>query len=245
MKSSKSILITGAGARIGARLAEQLHAAGYNIIVHHRSGADKATKLCNKLNALRANSATPLFADLQTADDCKQLIASCNKLGDLNGLIHNASSFFTTPITDATENDWNNLFNSNAKAAYFLATAAHAALKQNNGWIINISDINSYRALKNYSIYCSAKAALNAITKSLALEMAPNVRVNAIAIGTAIWPEGDNAPSAAEKNSYISKLPLKRMLTPDDVAATAIFLTQQAVITGQILTIDSGKSLLC
>jgi pteridine reductase len=244
MKSSKSILVTGANARIGAKLAEKMHAEGFNIIIHYRSNEDQAQKLENKLNQLRANSAKIACADLQTQQECHDLLEQCNSIGKLTGVIHNASSFYKTEITTANDSDWDDLYNSNAKAAYFIAQAAYPQLKQHTGWIINISDINTFKPLKNHSIYCSAKAAQNAITKSLALEMAPNVRVNAIAIGCTIWPEGDNAPDAAEKNAYIASLPLKRMLTPDDVCAAAMFLAEQPTITGQILVVDSGKSLV-
>ena len=244
MKSSKTILVTGASARIGAVIADQLHATGYNIIIHYRSQHDAAEKLCQRLNQTRKDSAAIIQADLQTAQDCAQLIeASVKIFSGLHGLIHNASSFFATPTAQPKEDEWNNLFNSNAKAAYFLACHAYAELKANNGWIINISDINAKTPLKNYSIYCAAKAAQNSVTQSLALEMAPNVRVNAIAIGTTIWPSDNNATTATEKSAYINSLPLKRMVSPTDIAQAVMFLAEQETITGQILTIDSGKSI--
>lgn len=235
-------LITGSARRIGACIAEIFHRAGYQIVVHYRHSAQDAQTLTYKLNQIRTQSAIALSADLNNADHYAKLILDAYHTWQrLDVLINNASSFAPTPVETTTQQDWENLFNSNLRAPFFLSQHAARFLSENKGNIINIVDIHAHSPMKNYPIYSCAKAGLAMLTKALALELAPHIRVNAVAPGCVIWPEGVNALSETAKADILSQTLLKRQVNPQDIANTALFLAKQVAITGQIISVDGGR----
>lgn len=241
----KVALVTGAAKRIGAEIARQLHAAGFNVVVHYNKSAKTAQALIDELNKTRANSAVCLQADLNDQAQINQLAK--NSIGiwqRLDLLVNNASSFYPTPIGNATEEDWNNLINSNLKAPFFLAQHLAPALKQTRGCIINIADIYAERPLKKHSIYSIAKAGNVMLTKSLAQELAPEVRVNGIAPGAILWPETEELTSADNKEKILSQIPLQERGQALDIAKAILFLAKDPpYITGQIIAVDGGRSI--
>ncbi len=241
-EASQVALITGSARRIGAIIAENLHTAGFNVAIHYRHSKTQALALAKKLNAKRAHSAITLQADLSSANASEELIQSCiDQFDRLDCLINNASEYFPTPIGQATEDDWQRLFSSNAFAPFFLAQAAKVFLQKSKGSIINLIDINAHKPLKNYPIYCAAKAALKMLTQSLALELAPTIRVNGIAPGNTIAAEGPNELSPEAQQLLLQENLLQRQVDPNDIAATVLFLHQNKSITGQIVNIDAGR----
>lgn len=243
--SAPVALITGGARRIGAAIAENLHQAGFNIILHYRHSAADAETLANKLNQQRPASAITLAADLNHLHEIQQLahrtLAAWQRL---DVLINNASSFFSTPLDKATEDQWNDLMNSNLKAPFFLAQAFAGTLRSHAGCIINIADIHADRPLRQHPIYCAAKAGNVMLTKSLARELAPQVRVNGIAPGAILWPEQEGATTTSAQQDILQKIPLERSGDPLDIARTVNFLVLDApYITGQIITVDGGRSL--
>lgn len=245
MSIQKVVLITGAAKRVGAVVARKLHAQGMNIAVHYRSSANDAQALCAALNQERAHSAIALPADLNDTSHLPKLVdATVAEFGRLDVLINNASSFYPTPIGKATEQNWNDLIGSNVKAPFFLAQAAAPHLTKTNGCIINMVDIHAQQPLKNFTVYCIAKAGLVMLTKSLAKELGPHIRVNAIAPGPVLWPDNDPEFDKSLHEKVISRTALKRSGSPDDIANTALFLIQYAnYVTGQIIAVDGGRSL--
>ena len=241
--SSPTILITGAARRVGAAIARTLHGAGANVVLHYRSSIADAEQLARSLNSIRASSASALAADLGNRDALIELVTQANlQFGRLDGLVNNASSFFKTPVGSIDETMWNQLIDSNLKGPLFLSQAAAPYLARQNGAIVNITDIHVDRPLKGYAVYTSVKAGLAALTRSLAIELAPQVRVNAVAPGAIVWPE-DGSFSAAERASIISRTPLQRSGTEEDIARTVKFLLFDApFITGQIINVDGGRS---
>ena len=245
MSNHKVALITGAARRIGAALVKQLHTAQYNIIIHYHHSDEAAQQLCRHCCATRTHSAVALPANLNKLTDIKNLIIQAQQAwGRLDVLINNAARFYPTTISETTEDEWHDLFSSNLMAPYFLAQAAYPYLQQTQGCIINLSDANASRPLKNYGIYSSTKAALNTLTQSLAIEFAPIIRVNAIAPGPTLWPEGKGKLSETDKEKVLNKTPLNKQADIKDITQTALFLIQNKHITGQIITIDGGKSLV-
>ena len=242
MLNNKVVLITGAAHRIGATTARMLHAQGMNIILHYRHSRDAAEKLQQELQTQRADSVSLLQADLLETDQLTDLIEQAIKIwGKLDVLINNASSFYPTPMESATEEQWNDLMGSNVKAPFFLSKAAAKHLKQQNGCIVNIVDIHAERPLKEFPIYSMAKAALVMMTKSLACELGPEVRVNAVAPGAILWPE--NLEEDA-KEKILSRTFLKRKGEPEDISKAILFLIKDApYMSGQVLTVDGGRSL--
>ncbi len=238
-------LITGAARRIGAAIARALHHRHYNVIVHYRNNKADAETLVRELNTLRAHSAISLHADLNSMDDIDLLAANAKIVwGKISLLVNNASSFYPTPVPEATEAQWNDLFNSNAKAPFFLSQALSSTLKNERGCIINITDINAERPLEHHSIYSMAKAANTMLTKSLAKDMAPFVRVNGIAPGAILWPEKHTEIDAAQQQQMLDKIPMQTLGTPNDIANTVVFLAKEApYITGQIISVDGGRTL--
>lgn len=239
----KAVLITGGARRIGAEIARSLHAEGANISLHCRSSKSEAEQLCAEFNATRDNSAQVLQLNLDHTDQLPQLIEQAvlfhNKL---DVLINNASSFYPTPVGSITENDWENLFNSNLKAPLFLSQAAMPHLQHTNGCIINMVDIHAYRPMRKHPVYCAAKAGLAMLTQSLAREMGPDIRVNGVAPGAVLWPEQDMQDST--KNHILERTALKRPGSPADIANAILFLIRDAnYITGQIIPVDGGRSL--
>ena len=237
------ILITGGARRIGAQIARTLHAAGARIVVHYRSSTAAAKELGAELNAARPGSAALFAADLRRDEAPEQLIgAAVGHFGRLDALINNASTFYRTPVGQITHAAWNDLMGSNLRAPLFLAQAAAPHLAKQRGVIINVIDIHGLRPLKGYPLYSIAKAGLAMLTRSLARELGPGVRVNGIAPGPVIWAEHDLDDSM--KREIIAKTALKRAGSPQDIARTALFLIRDApYITGQIIPVDGGRSI--
>lgn len=235
-------IITGGAKRIGAAIARGLHENGFNILLHYRSSANAAQTLIDELNANRAESAHTFAADLHDTSRIPALIDYCiESYGRLDLLINNASTFYPTPIELIEEEFWNDLVGSNLKAPAFMVKAAAPHLRAHQGSIINIVDIYARRPLGNHPLYCAAKAGLEMLTKALAQDLAPEIRVNAIAPGAILWPEAGN--SEIEQSDLISRIPLARMGEPNDIAKTVLFLASNApYITGQTIAVDGGRS---
>ncbi len=237
------LLITGGARRVGAQIARTLHGAGASVLLHYRTSAADATHLAAELNTLRPGSVAIHAADLHAADAPAALVAAAlREFGHIDFLINNASVFYPTPIGQISGVQWDDLFCSNVKAPLFLAQAAAPSLRERGGLIINMVDIHGLRPLRGHPVYSAAKAALAMLTRALALELGPEIRVNGIAPGPILWPEG--AMNDALKEEIIAKTALKRHGTPGDVARTALFLARDApYITGQIIAVDGGRSI--
>ena len=236
-------LITGAAKRIGSHTTRTLHAAGYNIIIHYRSSRDEADTLADFLNDQRADSACVAQADLNDSNSYQQLVDEAHaQWSRLDVLVNNASSFYPTPVGDMNMDNWNDLVNSNMRAPLFLSQAATPYLKQNAGCIINMVDVHAQRPMKDHPIYCAAKAGLVMITMSLAKELGPEIRVNAVAPGAILWPDNDMPDDT--KTTILDRTALKRPGEPDDIADTILFLVRDApYITGQVIAVDGGRLL--
>ncbi len=244
----KVALVTGAARRIGAAIARRLHADGYELALHYRNSAADMDALGAELNGIRAGSAMSLQADLAEFDRLPELVAkTVGRFGRLDALVNNASAFYPTPLGSATPAQWDDLFASNARAPFFLAQAAAPHLRAAQGGIVNLADIHGERPLANHTVYCMAKAALLMLSKSLAVELAPDVQVNAIAPGAILWPDpasGQPAKEAAAQAALLARTPLQRMGTPEEVAAAVAWLLHEAgYITGQTLHLDGGRHL--
>ncbi|MCW8194470.1 pteridine reductase [Proteobacteria bacterium 005FR1] len=242
----KVALITGAARRIGAEIATQLHAAGFNLILHYNRSANDMQALSETLNATRAESVVAAKADLCDMAELRALaehaLAQWQRL-DL--LVNNASSFYPTPVGEITEDDWDNLLGTNLKAPLFLSQALAEPLRRNRGCIINLADIHAERPLSGHPVYCAAKAGNVMLTKSLAKELAPDVRVNGIAPGAILWPESDGELTEEDKSKILRKIALKRIGSPADIARTIRFLATEApYVTGQIIAVDGGRNLV-
>ena len=242
MSNNPVVLITGAAHRIGATTAKLLHQNGMNIVLHYRGSREQAQAVQKELNEQRENSVILIQADLHITNGLPALIEESVKAwGRLDVLINNASSFYPTKMGKATEAQWDDLLGSNLKAPFFLSQAAAPHLKKNNGCIINIVDIHADRPLKTFPIYSMAKAGLSMMTKSLACELGPEIRVNAVAPGAILWPE--NLDEVA-KQRIVSRTFLKRQGEPNDISKTILYLIKDAgYVTGQIITVDGGRSL--
>ena len=236
-------LVTGASRRIGAVIARTLHAAGYNLSLHHRRDNDGMEALVADLENVRAGSTLVLRAELADVEALPLLVAdTLARFDRLDALINNASAFFPTPIDTATPQQWDALFAANARAPFFLSQAAAPHLRAANGAIVNLVDIHAERPLKDHTLYCMAKAALAMLTLSLAKELGPEVRVNGIAPGAVLWPE--SGKSAADQQALLARTALQRIGDPQDVADAALFLIRDArYTTGQILRVDGGRLL--
>jgi pteridine reductase len=237
------VLITGGARRVGAAVARALHGAGANLLIHYRSSGGAAAALAGELNGIRPDSAATHAVDLLDAGASPALIAATlRRFGRLDVLINNASSFYATPVGQITTAEWDDLIGSNLKAPLFLSQAAAPSLRAQRGLIINMVDIHAFRPLKAHPVYSAAKAGLAMLTRSLARELAPEIRVNGIAPGPVLWPE---APMDEDlKREIIDKTALKRHGTPLDIARTALFLAKDApFITGQIIAVDGGRSI--
>jgi pteridine reductase len=240
----KVVLITGGAKRVGAASARLLHAAGANLMIHYRSSASEARALQAELNALRADSVALIQADLLDIGGLPALVSqTVITFGGLDVLLNNASSFYPTPVGGIGEKDWADLMGSNLKAPLFLSQAAAPELKKRRGCIINITDIHADRPLKSYVVYSIAKAGLVGLTKSLARELAPEVRVNGIAPGPIMWPEDDANFDEVSRQRIISHTMLKRAGDPGDIAlAVRFFAMDTHFVTGQIRAVDGGRS---
>lgn len=240
--ANKTVLITGAANRIGAVITKVLHADGLDIIIHYNHSGENARLLADGLNQTRPGSVTTVRTDLldtRALDGIESAIKNFNNRLDV--LINNASSFYPTPVNRTTDEQWQDLIGTNMKAPFFLSQLTAPYLKQDNGCIINITDIHADRPMKGFPVYSAAKSGLAMLTRALAWELAPEIRVNGIAPGAILWPE-DMDEKVKEK--ILSRTALKRSGNPDDIARAARFIINNAnYMTGQILTIDGGRSL--
>jgi len=238
----KVVLVTGGGKRLGAAVCRRLHAAGANLMLHYRASAGEARLLQAELNHLRADSVALIQADLLDHSKLPSLVEqTVNRFGQLDALVNNASSFFPTPVGEITAADWEDLIGTNLRAPLFLSQAAAPVLKKTQGAIVNITDIHADRPLKNYVIYSVAKAGLVGLTRSLARELAPDVRVNAVAPGPILWPDEQQFDELARQR-IISHTPLRREGVPEDVAKAVHFLLADAsYVTGETINVDGGR----
>jgi pteridine reductase len=246
MSNSKVVLITGAAKRVGATVARYLHAQGMRLAIHYHHSAKEADNLCAELNSTRPHSAIAWQGDLNDTQRLPQLISYViDTWGQLDVLINNASSFYSTPLKSVTEEQWHDLLGTNLKATFFLAQAAIPYLTKQQGCMVNMLDIQASNPLPSYPVYCIAKAGLTMLTKSLAKELGPQqVRVNGIAPGVVLWPDDQNEFDTSTREKIIARTALKRAGTPQDIAKTIAFLIQDAnYITGQIISVDGGRSL--
>ncbi|MBV9619514.1 MAG: pteridine reductase [Gammaproteobacteria bacterium] len=241
--AGKSVLVTGAARRIGAAIARTLHAAGAAVLLHYHSSAEDAAALAAELNGVRPDSARAAAGDLLDLESLPGLVGEAiTAFGGLDVLINNASTFYPTPVSDLTEIDWNDLIGTNLKAPLFLAQAAAAPLHERGGLILNIADIHGLRPLRRYPIYSVAKAGLIMLTKSLARELGPHVRVNAVAPGPVLWPADGLDQALQEK--IVRRTALKRLGTPEAVARACLYFAASAdFVTGQVLAVDGGRSI--
>lgn len=239
----KTALVTGAAKRIGAACARLLHGRGWNLVLHYNTSAPQALQLCEALNAVRADSAVAIQADLLNPQAIKSLAQTAFETwGGIDALINNASLFKPGALGEIDETHWSNMMDSNLRAPFFLSQALAATLTEKRGCIVNIADIHAEKGLPGFLVYSISKAGLVAMTKCLAKEMAPSVRVNAVAPGAILWPEHDLGD--AQKAEILQKVALQRCGEADDIAGAVRFLIEEGVyITGQVLTVDGGRTL--
>ncbi|WP_114241596.1 pteridine reductase [Dyella sp. C9] len=237
------VLVTGAGRRVGAVIARTLHAAGYDLALHYRRSAADAELLAASLERQRSGSTFTVAGELADTDALPDMVARVlSRYGRLDALVNNASAFYPTPVGTATLAQWNELFASNAQAPFFLAQAATPALREAGGAIVNLVDIYAERPLANHPLYCMAKAALEAMTRSLALDLGPDVRVNGVAPGAVMWPS--EGKPYDDQQAMLARTPLKRAGSPEDVAGAVLWLLRDApFVTGQIIRVDGGRTL--
>ena len=235
-------LITGAARRGGAEIATTLHAQGAGVAIHYRGSADQALTLVRQLNDRRPDSALAVQADLIQTSQLSGLIDTVTaRSGRLDILINNASSFYPTPLATVTESQWADLIGTNLKAPLFLAQAALPHLKASRGVIINIVDIHAIRPLRDHTAYGAAKAGLAFLTRALARDLAPDIRVNGVAPGAILWPDGGVSDSM--RDTVLRQIPLKRVGEPADIAGCVLYLVRDAsYVTGQIIAVDGGRS---
>ena len=242
--TDKVALITGGARRLGAHIARVLHNEGMNLLLHYRTSVTEARGLQEELNAKRAESVLLVGSDLLNLAKLDRLVDQATEsFGRLDVLVNNASSFYATPIGATTEEQWTDLIGTNLKAPFFLAQAAARALGESQGCVINLIDIYADRPLRGHSVYSLAKAGLAALTRSLAIELGPHVRVNGIAPGAVLWPENDTNQIAQQR--LISNTPLKRIGQLDDISSALLYLVRDApFVSGQILNVDGGRSVV-
>ena len=241
--AGKTALVTGAARRVGAAIVRALHGAGASVVVHYRSSGAEAGRLAAELNGVRAGSVRLAQGDLLDVRQHAALVAGAlEAFGGLDILVNNASTFYPTPVGEISETDWDDLIGSNLKAPLFLAQAAAPALHERAGLIVNLADIHGMRPLRRYPVYSVAKAGVIMLTLSLARELGPHVRVNAIAPGPVMWPE-DGLDRALEAK-ILQRTALKRPGSAADVARACLFFAAEApYITGQVLAVDGGRSI--
>jgi pteridine reductase len=241
---SRVAIVTGGACRIGAVIVRRLHGAGFNVIIHYHKSHREAQELAQQLNRERENSALTLRFDLSKQSCAIECIEqSIQWLGRLDLLVNNASVFIRTPIQENHEKAFELMWTTNVNAPFWLSEAAYSSLVKNKGAIINLTDIHAERPLRDYGAYCQTKAALKMQTEVLAKEYAPKVRVNAVAPGAIVWPVGDNALTASQKNVILSKTPLQCHGNPLWIAEAVLALVENEFITGQTLRVDGGRSL--
>jgi pteridine reductase len=241
---NKVVLITGGAKRVGAAICRLLHAGGANLMVHYRSSAAEARALQAELNEARADSVALVQADLLNMANLPALVHdTVQRFERLDVLINNASSFFPTAVGEITEAAWDDLMGTNLKTPLFLSQAAAPHLRKTEGCIVNIVDIHSDRPMKNYTVYNTAKGGLVSLTRALARELGPEVRVNGVSPGAILWPEDEGWSDALARQRIVNTTLLKRTGEPDDIARTVRFLVEDApYITGQVIAVDGGRS---
>lgn len=238
-------LVTGGARRIGSEIARHLHGVGYGIALHYRNSETDADALAAELCQLRADSCQTFRADLQSNPEIRAMAEAIrHRFGGLDLLVNNASGFSPTPIASCSEAAFDAMIDSNLKGPYFLIQALLGALRERSGSIVNIIDVHVERPLRHFNAYGAAKGGLASLTRSLALELGPEIRVNGIAPGAIVWPEGDDAYDAETRRETVARTPLKRLGEPADVARTVVFLARDApFINGQIIVVDGGRGL--
>ncbi|SFV88540.1 FolM Alternative dihydrofolate reductase 1 [hydrothermal vent metagenome] len=236
----KTALITGGAVRIGAQIAKTLHAHNYTIIIHYRNSNKEAQALMNELNQVRTDSASLVQAELSDIQAVKIL---ANSINELDVLVNNASVFYPTPMQEASEGDWQKIMATNVMAPFFLSQSLSATLSKNQGCIINIVDIHAQRPLKNHAIYNISKAGISMMTQTLAKELAPDIRVCGVSPGSILWPENEAELDGVQKNKMLNKIPLNKQGSPEDIANAVLFLANSPYITGQIISVDGGRTL--
>jgi len=237
---NKTALITGAAHRIGAQISVSLHQAGYRVALHYNNSRDEAQELAASLNAARPDSAISIRGDLtapEVADDL--LIAVTERWGRLDLLVNNASVYQPSDPEIADQISWDTIIATNLRAPYLLSTTAVPMLRESNGAIINLTDIYALRPQSGYAVYCTSKAGLVGLTKALALDLAPKIRVNGISPGPILWAAGDDP---AHRDDVLTKTPLGRLGTTNDIALAVCYLAEATYVTGQILEVDGGRS---
>jgi pteridine reductase len=242
----KAVLITGGARRVGAAVARRLHAAGANLIVHFRSSVAEARELYSELTARRRDSVALVTADLLHVEGLARLAEQARTaFGRLDALVNNASSFYATPVGAITARAWDDLVGTNLKAPLFLSQAAAPELKRNHGAIVNIIDVHAEFPMAGHVVYSVAKGGLLALTRSLARELAPEVRVNGVAPGTVLWPEDEAWRDERARARIVRETALQRIGEPDDIAKAVEFLLASApYVTGQVITVDGGRSVM-
>lgn len=240
------VLVTGAARRIGAAIARRLHAHGHDLALHHHHSDAEAAALATELEAVRAGSTLALQADLARFDALPELVAACvGRFGRLDALVNNAALFQPTPLSTATPAQWDTLLAVNARAPFFLAQAAAPHLRAAHGAVVNLADLYARHPLREHALYSASKAALVSLTRSLARELAPQVRVNAVAPGAILWPEHtrDRQQADAARRAILDATALGRTGTPEDIAAAVHWLlsADAGYVTGQVLHVDGGR----
>jgi len=242
--TGKVVLITGGAKRVGSAIARRLHASGANLLLHYNASKQAAQTLQQELNAVRVDSTATVQANLNNLSELPELVrCATTRFGRLDVVINNASTFYPTDLGEIDLAQWDDLMNVNVRAPLFIAQAAAAQLRKNNGCIVNITDIHAERPLKRYVVYSVAKAALLGLTKSLARELGPEVRVNGVAPGPVLWPDGQGFDELTRQR-IVSHTLLKRQGEPEDVASAVHYLVAEApYITGHIIAVDGGRSI--
>ncbi|MFE8070825.1 pteridine reductase [Marinobacteraceae bacterium S3BR75-40.1] len=238
-------LVTGAAKRLGAATVRALHKRGHRVIIHYHNNESKARTLQEELNEERAGSAVALGADLSELAGVRHLAEQAlEQWGRIDNLINNASVFYARPLSESTSKDWDQIMNTNVRAPFFLAKRVLSEVRLQHGSIINLIDIHAEHPLADHPLYCASKAALAGLTRAWARDLAPDVRVNGIAPGTTLWPEGENALNEAQKHEVLETVPLHRVGSAEDIAGAITWLVCDApYVTGQIIAIDGGRSL--
>jgi len=241
----RSALVTGGARRIGAQLVRALHARGANVAIHCRHSRAAADELADELERTRARSVTVVNADLRTAEGCRRAVTdAAGAWRRLDIVVNNASTFYPTPIAQLDSAQFDDLIGSNLRGPAFIAQAAAPWLAETRGAIVNLADIHGVRPLDEHSIYCAAKAGLIMLTRALARELAPDIRVNAIAPGSILWPEGPRGDDPDTRAAVLEATPLQRQGTPQDIGAALVYLVADApFVTGEVLSVDGGRSL--
>jgi pteridine reductase len=244
--AGRTVLVTGGARRVGAAICRRLHRAGANVVIHYRTSRQAALRLQRQLEADRPRSAACVCADLLDHDALRALVpVALSRFGRLDALVNNASSFYPTPLADITLKDWDDLVGTNLQAPLFLVQAARAELIRRRGAVVNIADVHAERPLEGYLVYSLAKAGLVALTRALARELAPKVRVNAIAPGAIAWPVNGALADPKAQADIVARTPLGRIGSPEDVAAAVHFLLAEApFVTGHVLAVDGGRNIV-